>query len=192
MVAAFGRQRQILPESLFTGLQSSSGAHLGARKVVRAEKDGGNDEVSAVGNVAHTGALTLALVHDSSNLMTSLRLLVALLGAWDARCDRPWQRMEDKDIQALQYTPRPSPSTTHCQSARPALSPLPSTPSLYPVARPLTIFRSRCLNLLKRRTSRGISTRICPPEQEMVETMVAQLAEAFPRPKRCKVTILHR
>ena len=72
-----------------------------------------------------------------------------------------------------------------------SLSPLPSTPSLYPVARPLTIFRSRCLNLLKRRTSRGISTRICPPEQEMVETMVAQLAEAFPRPWR-KVTILHR
>ena len=63
-----------------------------------------------MGNVAHTGALTLALVHDASNLMTSLRLLVALLGAWDARCDRPWQRMEDKDVQTLQYTPPPSPS----------------------------------------------------------------------------------
>ena len=73
---------------------SSSGARLGARKVVRAEKDRGSDEVSAgraVGNVVHAGTLTLALVLDARNLMTSLRLLVALLGAWDARCDRPWQ-----------------------------------------------------------------------------------------------------
>ena len=50
----------------------------------------------------------------------------------------------------------------------------------------------RCLNLLERRTSRGISLRICLLEQEMVETMVAQLAEAYPRPKWCKVQILHR
>ena len=86
--------RAALAKTTETNLQSSSGARLGARKVVRTEKGGGNDEVSAgraVGNVAHTGALTLALVHDASNLMTSLRLLVARLGAWDARCDRPWQ-----------------------------------------------------------------------------------------------------
>ena len=99
--------RAALAKTTETNLKSSFGARLGPRKVVRAEKDGGSDEVSAgraVGNVAHTGALTLALVHDASNLMTSLRLLVPRLAAWDARCDRPWQRMEDKDVQALQYT----------------------------------------------------------------------------------------
>ena len=87
-------------------LKSSSGARLGPRKVVQVEKDGGSDEVSAgqaVGNLVHAGALTLALVLDARNLMTSLPLLVTRIGAWDARCDRPWQRMEDKDVQALQY-----------------------------------------------------------------------------------------
>ena len=106
--------------------------------------------------------------------------------------------MENKDVQALhwQYTPRPSTSlevVRTLQSARPAL-PLLSLPlhSLYPIACPLTIFGLRCLNLLERRTSRGISLRICLLEQEMVETMVAQLAEAYPRPKWRKVPILHR
>ena len=130
------------------------------------------------GTVAHTGALTLALVHDASNLMTSLRLLVARLGAWDARCDRPWQRMEDKDIQALQYTPRPSTSlevVRTLQSARPALSLL-SLPlrSLYLVHRTLKIFLLRCLNLLERQTSQGLFPRMRLPQ--MVRCPVAQLA----------------
>ena len=70
------------------------------------------------------------------NLMTSLRLLVARLGAWDAQCDRPWQRMEDEYVQALQYTPRPSPSlevvhTLSLHTPR-SLSPLPHIHSVLP------------------------------------------------------------
>ena len=86
--------RAALAKTTETNLQSSSGARLGTRKVVRAEKDGGNDEVSAgraVGNVVHAGALTLALVHDARNLMTSLRLLVARLGTCRTLGVRPWQ-----------------------------------------------------------------------------------------------------
>ena len=93
--------------------------------------------------------------------------------------------MENKDVQTLQYTPRPSTSLEVKRTlSLHALLSLLSLPlrSLYPVARPLRIFRLRCLNLLERRTSRGISLRICLLEQEM-ETMVAQLAEAYPRPK---------
>ena len=86
--------RAALSKTTETNLKSPSSARLGQRKVVQAEKDRGSDEVSAgraVGNLVHAGALTLAIVLDARNLMTSLRLLVARPGAWDARCDRPWQ-----------------------------------------------------------------------------------------------------
>ena len=70
--------RAALAKTTETNLTSSSGALLGPRKVVQAEKDRGSDEVSAgrtVGNLVHAGTLTLPLVYDARDLMTSLSLM---------------------------------------------------------------------------------------------------------------------
>ena len=84
--------------------------------------------------------------------------------------------MENKYVQTLQYT-RPSPVLEVVRTlSLHALLSLLSTQlrALYPVARPLTIFRLRCLNLVERRTSQGLFLRMRLPQ--MVRCPVAQLA----------------
>ena len=103
--------------------------------------------------------------------------------------------MEDEYVQALQYTPHPGPSleVVHTLSLHALLS----------LSSPFHSFSVSCCspsyNLplemsepVEAKNQPGILDTNMPAGTGMVETMVAQLAEAYPRPKWRKVTILHR